>query len=398
MIDKFKIIGAVLLITLLLPIFLSGSIPRSIEEYFVILLVGIILILLVLFILFLNNSGKKSNVQKFEGTKVISSAHLSRSKIPLEDKKKYSTSTSTSIKDNLPKSTIQKKVSTVIRNTSNRTQVIKERNTLTIEQRYALLKVAIDFCYCSPERLYLWKGQYEILLEYTKTLKLDERQLDKCIQEFTDKFFIISEDNLKTKDYYKTIKAIYQDEPFIQLIKTCHKLLDFLGSLDEEIFKTEYYAYLVFPIILKDIGFTQEEIDNIEKGKQVYRFRKKDTEDTRIIDLPTLSTDSFPVSEEQMAIFKKNWTLLQFKKEFGTEKRIETRNYKGEDYKICIFIRASDNKRTEVGFSNSLGYPTIVEIQQREKELMVGLSEYGNYKLYDNKIVPFNSQLIDLGI
>ena len=106
----------------------------------------------------------------------------------------------------------------------------------------------------------------------------------------------------------------------------------------------------------------------------------------------------YPVSKEQMAIFKKNWTLPQFRKEIGIEDRIESRISRGKKYKVCIFINTSDNRKTEVGFSNSLGYPTLEEIKDREKELMVGLSEYGNYKLYDNKIVPYNELPVDLGI
>lgn len=277
------------------------------------------------------------------------------------------------------------------------------QNIVTIEQREALLKIAIDFCYCSPERLYLWKGQYEILLEFAKILKLEKNQLDAYIQEISGRFFRTSIDNAKTLDYYEVVKTIQQDEPFIHLINTCGKLLDFIDSLDEELTKTEYYAYLIFPKLLENIGFTQKEIKDIKYGEGIYKTRKGNSiiplGRKKEIQIPI--EQEYPVSKEQMAIFKKNWTLPQFRKEFGVENRVESRKNHtwDEDYKVCIFIKNSDSSEFDVGFSNSLREPSIEEIQRREKELMVGLSEYGRYKLYDNKIaVISDSQEIDLGI
>ena len=299
---------------------------------------------------------------------------------------------STEHRTNIVTLPIKKEVKELTKNLTNSTlEKINDNSKISLiteKQKCALLKIAIELCYSSPERLYLWRGQYEILLEFTKTLKLEENQLNTCIQAVSERFFKVSETKVKDINYYEIVKSIYQDEPFIQLINTCVKLLDFIDSLDEELIKTESYAYLVFPEILEKIGFTKKEIEDLKYGEGVYRTRDgKNIIVLREQKKPQVTIkQKYPVSKEQMAIFRKNWTLPQFRKEFGIEKRIKSKKGRYGNYKVCIFVRNIDNNETEVGFSNSLGYPTIEEIQKREKELMVGLSVYGNYKLYDDKI------------
>mgnify|MGYP004549931999 CR=1 FL=1 len=390
--ETLKIVCFAVLIILFLPIYIGGRIPESIEGYFAELLVVIVLILLILFFLCINDSGKKKNIKttKKPDINTSESTHIFDSKVVIKDKETCSTYTPPTTKVGTSQTIIQKKVSAETENVPNKVKTTKRKSTLTIKQRCALLKVAVDFCHCSPERHYLWKGQYEILLEFTKTLKLKEDHLLRCIHEVSESFFMSSEDSVKTSDYYEVVKTIHQDEPFIQFINTCDKLLNLLDSLSQEQLETECYAYLVFPEILRDIGFTQEEIDRINHGEVIYRFKKEckvtKTEEVKTEPLPAVK-ESFPVSKEQMAIFKESWTLPQFRESFGIENRIEdrTNHTRKEGYKVCIFVNGS--KETEVGFSNSLGYPSIEEIQKREKELMVGLSYYGNYKLYDNKIM-----------
>lgn len=391
--EKLKTIGYAILIILFLPIYIGGKIPESIGEFLLEWLIIIVLFLLILLLLCLNDSGKKKNITTTEKPN-INASKPNRSfdnKVAIKNKEISSTGTLFSTIINTPQNIIQKEVSTETENIPNKVKTIKRKSTLTIKQRCTLLKVAVNFCYCYPERFYLLKEQYEILLEFAKTLKLKEDHLLRGIHEIAENSSMASEDSTKTLDYYEIVKTIHQDEPFIQFINTCDKLLDLLDSLSQEQLETEYYAYLVFPEILKDIGFTQEEIDKINNGEVVYRFKKKckipKTEEVKTEPLLTVK-ECFPVSKEQMVIFKENWTLQQFRERFGTEDRIEDRinHTRKEGYKVCIFIKGS--KETEVGFSNSLGYPTIEEIQKREKELMIGLSDYGNYKLYDNKITP----------
>lgn len=291
------------------------------------------------------------------------------------------------------------KDSTSIAKESQRNKLKEGVFSLTIEQRCALLKVALELSYSSSDRLYLWKGQYKILLEFARTLRLKEGQLDTCIQEIAKGFFRTSGDKINS-NYYEVVRAITQDEPFIQLIIICGKLLDFIDSLDDELIVSESYAYLAFSKILEEIGFTKKEIEDLKYGEGIYRTR----DGKNVIALQeqkepqTKIEQEYPVSKEQMAIFKKNWTLPQFRKEFGVEDRVESRknHTHDEDYKVCIFIKNSDGSEFNVGFSNSLGESSIDEIQRREKELMVGLSYYGNYKLYDNQIPVLEK--VDLGI
>lgn len=398
--EILKIVGFVVLIILFLPIYLGGKIPESIEEYLVLLLVAIVLILFILFFLCTNNSGKERNITATKKPEVNTSkpTNIFNNKVSIKDKETYNTYTPHTIKVDTSQIIIQKKVSTETENVPNKVKTIKRKSTLTIKQRCALLKVAINFCYCSPKRLYLLEGQYEILLKFTEALKLKENHLLRCIHEIAESSFMILEGSTKTLDYYEVVKTIHQDEPFTQFINTCDKLLNLLDSLNQEQLETECYAYLVFPEILKDIGFTQEEIDKINHGEIIYRFKKEckvtKTKEIKIEPLPVVK-ESFPVSKEQMAIFKENWTLLQFRERFGIEDRIEdrTNHTRKEVYKVCIFVNGS--KETEVEFSNSLGYPSIDEIKKKEKELMVGLSDYGNYKLYDNKITPMVKISVD---
>lgn len=403
MIEKLKTIGSVLLCLFLLPIFLGGRIPYSIKEYLIAWLGVIIFVIVILFFLYLSDSGNKKKESKYKDTKVI---HSKCTNVP-NYKPSIKNKNTCNINAVFPKinnahNITKKEICIKSKEAPIKTITAQKEkeNFVTVEQKEALLKIAIDLCYCSPDRLYLWKEQYEVLLEYTKALELKEEQLDSYIHEVANRSTREPEDNVNTLDYYEVVKSIHQDEPFIQLIRTCYKLLDVLEILPQEILEKEYYAYLVFPEILKDIGFTQEEIDKIEQGKNVYRFTNKSTLiETKEIEIKSPApVETYPVSKEQMTIFKKNWTLSQFRKEFGIEDRVESKKNHtwNEDYKVCIFIKNSDDSEFEVGFSNSLGEPSIEEIQRREKELMVGLSYYGNYKLYDNQIPVLEN--IDLGI
>ena len=111
---------------------------------------------------------------------------------------------------------------------------------------------------------------------------------------------------------------------------------------------------------------------------------------------PIISDKEYYISEEQKSIFKKNWTLKDFKKEFGNEINIkECHNHTTfEEYRCCIFIKGFFSKeKTWVRFASSLGELSIEEISNREKELMVGFTGR-NYVLYDKNISKWET--IDL--
>lgn len=402
MIEKLKTICSVLLGLFLLPIFLGGSIPYSIKEYLIAWLGVIIFVIVILFFLYLSDSGNKKNESKYKDTKVTHSecTNVPNYKPSIKNKNTCNIN-AVSPKINNAHNITKKEICIKTKEVPIKTITAQKEkeNFVTVEQKEALLKIAIDLCYCSPERFYLWKEQYEILLEFARTLSLKKDQLDTCIIEIAERIFRTSTDNIN-QDYYEIARTISQDEPFIQLINVCSKLLEFIDSLDEKLIESESYAYLVFPKILEEIGFTQKEIEDLKYGEGIYGTR--DGKNIIVLqeqkESQTNVEQEYPVSKVQMTIFKKNWTLPQFRKEFGIEDRVESKKNHtwNEDYKVCIFIKNSDGSEFEVGFSNSLGEPSIEEIQRREKELMVGLSYYGNYKLYDNQIPVLEN--IDLGI
>lgn len=336
----------------------------------------------------INPTIKKSTINSESNDKVIAAANKSKNEI---DSCFNGCSVNTPVLNNV-KNNNNLKVNSKENKYSNTNKVVSTLYCITKEQRYALLKVAVDFCYCSPERNYLLTGQYELLLEFVKILKLEETHLITYIRQ---KWFMFggNNTNVNNLNHYEIAKTIHQDEIFLQFIYICNKLLELLDSLDSEQLKVEYYAYLVYPELLKEIGFTQEEADKIVKGENIYRFERKRKEaevQKGKINSCTSTAEDHPVSKEQMAIFKKNWTIPQFRKEFGTENVIRQKvNYStSEIYKVCIFIKGSgtQEQKTEVGFSNSIGDLTIQDIQKRERELMIGLSESDNYKLYDKKL------------
>lgn len=108
----------------------------------------------------------------------------------------------------------------------------------------------------------------------------------------------------------------------------------------------------------------------------------------------TNKSKQYPVSKEQKAIFKQNWLLEDFRKKFGKKLRIEN-CVNGTTFKSYKCCRIGCKGKIWISFSSSLGELSVVEILKRERELMIGLSDKGNYVLYDNKITPWENVNID---
>ena len=250
---------------------------------------------------------------------------------------------------------------------------------LTIKQRQALMNVAVALSdkYCVPDKREEVK---KVLIDYMHYLKFH------LAASYLKKLMDMQSIDYTKKDI-EVIKSIQIKEHIDTFVTICLTLVKLGG---ENIF-VDYE----FTKILKDIGFSQEEINKINNEEYVYKFKRKDNKEN-LKKKETSVIEKLPVSKEQLAIFRKSWTLPQFRKAVGVEDRVESRNNHScnEGYKVCIFLKNLDHSEFEVGFSNSLGDLTIDEIQRREKELMVGLSEYGRYKLYDDKIPVFEE--IDL--
>ena len=157
MIEKIKIIGSILLLFLFLPVVIGGRIPHSIGEFLIGWVGIIVFIIIILFFLSINSNSHKENHKKNDEYFHSGYQYSNNEVIPMIDKSTNDAAILSSVSNDTIELTTSKKV-------NKKADIISTKDyILTKEQKLALLKVAIDFCYCSPERLYLWRGQYEIL-------------------------------------------------------------------------------------------------------------------------------------------------------------------------------------------------------------------------------------------
>lgn len=238
----------------------------------------------------------------------------------------------------------------------------KEIVALSIEQRCALLNAAASL-YNTDNMPNNRQEAKQELVEFMQLLGLEDKHLTYCIHH---------QSWLDRKKYIDVIKTIQKDAPFIQFICTCKELID-LGE-------SNMFINYTFTRILKDVGFSQEDIYSIVKGKYNYRFNSVVQEE--------------PVKEINSSILQ-SWSLLEFAKNYvkmkvGTFVNSNT----GEEFKSCMFLK-KDGTYDYVGFHSQLGELTSAEISKRKKELKVGLTESGKYVLYDH---IDDWEIIDLGL
>lgn len=238
----------------------------------------------------------------------------------------------------------------------------KEIVTLSIEQKCALLNAAASL-YTTDNMPNNRQEAKQVLIEFMHLLGLKDEHLTYCIHH---------QSWLDRKKYIDVMKTIKKDAPFIQFICTCKELID-LGE-------SNMFINYTFTRILKDVGFSQEDIYAIIKGKYNYRFDSVVQEE--------------PVEETNSSILQ-SWSLLEFAKNYvkmkvGTFVNSNT----GEEFKSCMFLK-KDGTYDYVGFHSQLGVLTPDEISKRKKELKVGLTESGKYVLY-NHIDDW--EIVDLGL
>lgn len=237
-----------------------------------------------------------------------------------------------------------------------------EINTLSIEQRCALLNAAASL-YITDNMPNNRQEAKQVLVEFMQLLGLKDEHLTYCIHH---------QSWLDRKKYIDIMKTIKKDGPFIQFICTCKELIDLGGD--------NMFINYTFTRILKDVGFSQEDIYSIVKGKYNYRFDSVVQEE--------------PVEEINSSILQ-SWSLLEFAKNYvkmkvGTFVNSNT----GEEFKSCMFLK-KDGTYDYVGFHSQLGELTSAEISKRKKELKVGLTESGKYVLYDH---IDDWEIVDLGL
>lgn len=238
----------------------------------------------------------------------------------------------------------------------------KEIDSLSVEQRRALLNAAASL-YTTDNMPNNRQEAKQVLVEFMHLLGLKDEHLTYCIHH---------QSWLDRKKYIDSMKTIQKDDPFIQFICTCKELIDLGGD--------NMFINYTFTRILKDVGFSQENVYGIVKGKYNYRFNN--------------------VAEKEYAVetntsILQSWSLLEFAKNYV---KMQVGNFvnsnTGEEFKSCMFIK-KDGSYDYVGFHSQLGELTPAEISERKKELKVGLTESGKYVLYDH---IDDWEIVDLGL
>lgn len=226
-----------------------------------------------------------------------------------------------------------------------------EINTLSVEQKCALLNAAASL-YTTDNMPNNRQEAKQVLVEFMQLLGLKDEHLTYCIHH---------QSWLDRKKYIDVMKTIQKDGPFIQFIYTC-KVLISLGD-------SNMFINYTFTRILKDVGFSQEDIYTIVKGKYNYRFDNVVEEE---------------YAKETNTSILQSWSLLEFAKNYV---KMQVGNFvnsnTGEEFKSCIFFK-EDGSYDYVGFHSQLGELTSAEISERKKKLKVGLTELGKYVLYDH--------------
>lgn len=237
-----------------------------------------------------------------------------------------------------------------------------EINTLSVEQKCALLNAAASL-YTTDNMPNNRQEVQQVLVEYMQLLGLKDEHLTYCIHH---------QSWLDRKKYIDVIKTIQKDGPFIQFIYTCKVLI----SLGE----SNMFINYTFTRILKDVGFSQEDIYAIVKGKYNYRFDKVAEEE---------------YAEETNTSILQSWSLLEFAKNYVKMQVGDFVNRNtGEKFKSCMFLK-EDGSYDYIGFHSQLGELTPAEISKRKKELKVGLTNSGKYILYDH---IDDWEIVDLGL
>lgn len=228
----------------------------------------------------------------------------------------------------------------------------KEVTSLSVEQRCALLNAAASL-YTTDNMPNNRQEAKQVLVEFMHLLGLKDEHLTYCIHH---------QSWLDRKKYIDSMKTIQKDAPFIQFICTCKELIDLGGD--------NMFINYTFTRILKDVGFSQEDVYDIVKGNYNYRFDYKAAKEECI--------------EENNTSILQSWSLLEFAKNYV---KMQVGNFvnsnTGEEFKSCMFIK-EDGSYDYVGFHSQLGELTPAEISERKKELKVGLIQSGKYVLYDH--------------
>lgn len=106
------------------------------------------------------------------------------------------------------------------------------------------------------------------------------------------------------------------------------------------------------------------------------------------------------VNETIKEVFDKDWTLINFKEEFGPTMQvgISTNSSTKEKFPNCKFLDHNGNVSAFVGFYSHLGPLTAEEIKREKYNLFIGQNHKGHYYLHDNNVVKYEVEEVDLGL
>lgn len=240
----------------------------------------------------------------------------------------------------------------------------KEITSLSVEQRCALLNAAASL-YTTDNMPNNRQEAKQVLVDFMHLLGLKDEHLTYCIHH---------QSWLDRRKYIDVMKTIKKDDPFIQFICTCKELIDLGGD--------NMFINYTLTRILKDVGFSQEDVYDIVKGYYNYRFNNESLAEEEYI-------------EKKNTSILQSWSLLEFAKNYVKMKVGNFVNTNtGKEFKSCMFIK-KDGSYDYVGFHSQLGVLTPAEISERKEKLKVGLTESGKYVLYDH---IDDWEIVDLGL
>lgn len=240
----------------------------------------------------------------------------------------------------------------------------KEITSLSVEQRCALLNAAASL-YTTDNMPNNRQEAKQVLVDFMHLLGLKDEHLTYCIHH---------QSWLDRRKYIDVMKTIKKDDPFIQFICTCKELIDLGGD--------NMFINYTLTRILKDVGFSQEDVYDIVKGYYNYRFNNESLAEEECI-------------EKKNTSILQSWSLLEFAKNYVKMKVGNFVNTNtGKEFKSCMFIK-KDGSYDYVGFHSQLGVLTPAEISERKEKLKVGLTESGKYVLYDH---IDDWEIVDLGL
>jgi len=235
-----------------------------------------------------------------------------------------------------------------------------------------------------------------ILIAFTQLLGLDEETMLEVAKK---------QDTSDIKHYVGLIRTIQKEKSLVLFITICQQLI--------ELSDNPHFISIAYKRILMDIGYSSKESDDILEGTY---FDNRDIEaykpnhDSSISDLD-LMADYFSkqceqaeeeikelttsISEQENNYeeddseyvtpkFLHNWKFIDFLN--GRDYNIqikETVNCETGEHMHSLVLQDASDRQIYLSRVSYLEGLTILEILGKKEDLLVGITEYGNFWLHD---------------